>query len=213
MRHSDTWKLVEKIRQIEIDQLVTALKAVGGCYSWYDDDKEEWIDESKEEEAPIILVCRDDYDSKPMNVKVRSVGLRGNNRIVIDAETTEYGDWVDINVNDVFGVGQLPFITDLIPEPEGYEYSLEAHYQIWTYDDIETLQEITNQVMEPFWAVCGGEIDHIEFLTTIREQWLPEFNKEYREKLDHSSDYTSDWLKATTEFCKKKLKEYFKENI
>lgn len=209
MKSTDTWHVIQDIKRREKDELVRAIKAHGGSYSWYDDEKDEWLDD--EERGPMV-VAYTSYSTtgKPTDVVIRSVWLDKNGMLMIDAEESEYGNVVDVEWSDIF-VGRIPYITEAIPEV-GNDEVWQHTLQLWTYDDIETLQELTNQLMEPFFEQFGGKIDHIEFMAIIREEWLPEFNKKYRSQLDESTDYTSDWLKATTEFCELKFNQYIKEN-
>lgn len=210
MKCTDMWHVLQDIKRREKDELVEAIKAHGGSYSWYDEDNECWLNE--DEQGPIVASYAPAWsDEHPKDIAIRSVSLDKNGMLLIDGEEVQWGTYHDIEWSDIF-VGHISYITEAIPVLEDMPEKIAPVLQLWTYDDIETLQELTNQLMEPFWDKFGGEIDHIEFMTIIRDEWLPEFNKNYRSKLEVSKDYTQDWLKATTEFCEMKFNQFIKEH-
>lgn len=210
MKCTDMWHVLQDIKRREKDDLVEAIKAHGGSYSWYDKDNKRWLNE--DEQGPIVASYAPAWsDGHPKDIMIRSVSLDKNGMLLIDGEEVQWGTYYhDMKWSDIF-VGHISCITEAIPVPENAPEKTFPVLQLWTNEDIETLQELTNQLMEPFWDKFGGEIDHLAFMETIRYEWLPEFNKKYLSKLE-DEDYEPDWLQEIIEFCEMKFNQYVEEH-
>ena len=112
MKHTDFYSKVKEIKRQEQRELIEALKAHGGRYSWYNEDYEEFV-----EAYPCIAVNPNTAFPGPTDVYIRAVSVDKNDRIWFEGEDTEYGNEVDFCADDVF-TGHLGDIIDLIPETD-----------------------------------------------------------------------------------------------
>lgn len=121
MKHTDFYSKVEEIKRQEQRELIEALKAHGGSYSWYNEETKEFADE-----YPCIAVNVDGTFPNPTDVIIHSVSIYNNSLHFVGTDK-DYGNSVDFEADDVFA-GHLSYIIDLIPETN-------------TVDDVTTREE------------------------------------------------------------------------
>ena len=112
MKHTDFRSLVHDIKRKEQQELCRALEAHGGSYSWWNTEKEGFV----EDEHPIIAVNVNSMFPNPTDVEIRSVSVN-NGFLTFVGEDKESGELVDFQAGDVFA-GHLGFIIDLIPDAD-----------------------------------------------------------------------------------------------
>jgi len=108
MKHSDIYEMCRKVRRQEQAELKKALKAHGGSFSWLDKNVDRY---DVDYDVPVIAV---NLDSGPMDVVVLGAWLNEYDSINLSVKGSEYGDDVDINVNDVIP-GHLCYLIDCMP--------------------------------------------------------------------------------------------------
>lgn len=123
MKHTDFYLEIQKIKKQEQEELVEALKAHGGSYSWYNEETKEFADE-----YPCIAVNVDGTFPNPTDVIIHSVSIDHREHLLFVGEDKK-DSWylVDFEADDVFA-GHLSYIIDLIPETN-------------TVDDVTTREE------------------------------------------------------------------------
>lgn len=114
MKCNDFYKSLQLIKLQAISELKAAIEAHGGKYYWC--QKSEDKDEDTEDGCPIIAANPNSSDPNPFDIVVRGVEVI-NGYVVLDAEDKEWGEGVNIDINDVF-VEHITFITEAIPKTE-----------------------------------------------------------------------------------------------
>lgn len=110
MKHTDWYEQIQTIKRQEQQELIAALRAHGGSYSWYNEETKEFADE-----YPCIAVNVDGTFPNPTDVNIRSVSIDQREHLLFVGEDKE-DSWylVDFEADDVFA-GHLSYIIDLIP--------------------------------------------------------------------------------------------------
>lgn len=104
MKHTDFYDTFKGIKQHIIKEIEAAVKAHGGSFDFIN----EMVD------APIVAANPDNSDPEPLDVIIKKVSLDEDGFLVIEAADKEYGDDIDIDVDDIF-VDHLGYIIDYLP--------------------------------------------------------------------------------------------------
>lgn len=105
MKHTDFYDTFKRIRQHIIDEIVAAIKAHGGEYSWKEIG-----------ECPIVAANPDTSEPEPLDVCIWSIKLDADDTISFQATGKEYGEDMDyLSVYDIF-VEHLVFILDYMDD-------------------------------------------------------------------------------------------------
>ena len=112
MKHTDFYNKVEEIKRQEQRELIEALKAHGGSYSWYNEDIQEF-----ESEYPCVAVNLNAINPNPTDVDIRSISINKHDDLCFKGEDKEWGNEVRFCADDVFA-GHIAYIIDLIPETD-----------------------------------------------------------------------------------------------
>lgn len=112
MKHTDFYNQIEAIKRKEQRELIEALKAHGGSYSWYNEDIQEF-----ESEYPCVAVNLNGINPNPMDVDIRSISINKYDDLCFKGEDKEWGNEVRFFADDVFA-GHIAYIIDMIPETD-----------------------------------------------------------------------------------------------
>lgn len=112
MKCTDAWLFERALRNHMVAELRQAIEAHGGSYSWYSEEEEEFVQD------PPIVMCNRDWGGGPADVKVRRVWIDDSGYMSIEAEENEFGDEVDISLDDVVAF-HIAYIIEAIPVTEG----------------------------------------------------------------------------------------------
>lgn len=145
MKHTDFYNIVQDIKRKEQQELKEALKAHGGSYSWWDEDKEDFIDE----EYPIIAVNICGCFPGPIDLEVMKVCIE-NNYLTIIGQDREVSEIIEIDPYDVF-TGHISYIIELIPATD-------------SIDDVTQNREHfpISSVSRDDLASCGFNVDNVD---------------------------------------------------
>lgn len=205
MKCTDTYYALQDIKRQEKDELVAAIKAHGGSYSWYDDEKDEWLDD--EERGPMVAAYTlSNMCDRPSDITVRSVWLNKNGMLRIDAEESEYGNVVDVQWSDIF-VGHISYITEAIPATDNVEdVTTDGLLRAFNVAELHDLQELTvslyNRISD------HSKYDEFQVYEDVRKL-LPEFielHKKQAENPDLDGPIT-EYYKLVDDFISQKAKE------
>lgn len=105
MKHTDFYDTLKGIKQHIVKEIEAAVKAHGGSFDWIE----------QEVDAPIVAVNPDCAEPEPLDVIINKVSLDEDGFLVIDAVDKEYGEDIDIDVDDIFVEG-LGYIIDYLPD-------------------------------------------------------------------------------------------------
>lgn len=111
MKCTDAWLFERALRNHMVAELRQAIEAHGGSYSWYSEEEEEFVQD------PPIVMCNRDWGGGPADVKVRRVWIDDSGYMSIEAEENEFGDEVDISLDDVVAF-HIAYIIEAIPVTE-----------------------------------------------------------------------------------------------
>lgn len=99
MKHTDFYKIFKAVRDHIIDELVVALDAHGGEYSWRKD-------------CPIVAANPDTCEPEPLDICIHSLKLDKDNNIIINATEKLTDEPVQhLTIQDIF-IEHLPCIID-----------------------------------------------------------------------------------------------------
>lgn len=105
MKHTDFYDTFMRIKQHIIDEIVAAVNAHGGEYSWGDTD-----------ECPIVSACPDTCEPEPLDVCIWNIKLDADGTFSLKATGKEYGEDIDyLSIYDIF-VEHLGFILDYMDD-------------------------------------------------------------------------------------------------
>ena len=107
MKHTDYYNTFESIRQHIVEEIKTAVIAHGGSFDWI----------QNEVDAPIVAANPDTSEPEPLDIIINNVSLDEDGDLVIDAVDKEYGEDIDIDVDDIF-VEHLGYIIDYMSDTE-----------------------------------------------------------------------------------------------
>lgn len=105
MKHTDFYQLAKEFKRKEQQELIRALEAHGGSYSWYDT-----VNNCIKDDHPIIPI---NSKNGPMDIAIRSAIVL-NSRLRIYGESCEDAKEVYFEPNDVFA-GYMEYIIEKIP--------------------------------------------------------------------------------------------------
>lgn len=115
MKHTDFYNIIQDIKHKEQQELKKALEAHGGSYSWWDEDKEGFIDG----EYPIIAANICGCLPGPIDLEVMKVYVE-NNYLTIIGQNKETGETIEIDPYDAFA-GHISYVIELIPATESVD--------------------------------------------------------------------------------------------
>lgn len=112
MEHTNMYSLFQKIRDIETQELIDAVKAHKGLYQFgYETDDRE----CDLGECPIVMANPNRADPNPVDVYILQVRLIGNDKKVLEIYGIEKESCAEVYLSpDDIAVEHIPFITDSI---------------------------------------------------------------------------------------------------
>lgn len=112
MKHTDFYNKLEEIKRQEQRELIEALKAHGGSYSWCNEESG-----MLEDTYPCIAVNLNATDPNPTDIVVRSVYLNHVDYLCFEGEDNCCGDIIEFCADDIFA-GHIAYIIELIQETD-----------------------------------------------------------------------------------------------
>lgn len=184
MNHTDFYKLNQRIKKQEYDELFLAVQAHGGCYQWAGGD---------DDEKPLIAVNPNSISPDPIDVFINKVEIV-NGFLEIYGRDKNNDNEVDFGPEDVFTEG-LGYIIDCISETDKV-----SDVTISMYDYKEVLADICYELGVSQVTINNNSRAFIA--KTI--EWADEFDRLHKNTDWHEVDY----LNAIHEFTRKKIAHY-----
>jgi len=193
MKCTDSWQLGKQLRNGMMEELVKAVQAHGGSYSWYNEETEEFSDD-----APVVM-CNHRY-AGPVDVKIRRIYIDKWGCLNIEAVDDENGGDIKISLDDI-APHHMSFIIEAIPVTSEVKdvSSLSTSVSILQDDYLQTLQAFTFLGATQVKTTMGKS--YIECFKYLR-QWTKEFVESHTD---------IDWDEID-EFIYEKLENYDKQD-